>query len=135
MGLSRLFKKDRSKNKFFNVPKQVFDALSASLIFQVPCPGDPNACVYYLLLRSVKDYCEELGYSCIIKQGEFHINKGNQCTQRNKAFVHSIYEIVSLQMCMNDHGPVSGPLKGWESTPPKIKEQLVVIQQSLINYV
>ena len=49
--------------------------------------------------------------------------------------MHAMFEIVSLQMYMNDRGPISGPLKGWETTPAISQAKLVSIQQALINYV
>ena len=87
MGVARLFKKDRSKNKLFNergkgtqdgspmVPQQVLDTLEATLILQVPCPGDKGARVYDLCLRATTDYCEELGYSCMIKRVSITLTK------------------------------------------------------------
>ena len=148
LDVGRLYKskKNRSKNKFFNVPgqgiqdrytivpQQVFDALRLTLILQVPCPGDTINRDCDSLLFAIKKYCKEIGYSSKIK-GELYINKGNRCTSRNKTFVYAMFEIILLQMYMNDCGPISGPLKGWETTPANIQDELVSIQQSLINYV
>ena len=105
-----------------------------ALSLQVPCPGDTINRDCDSLLFEIKSFCEEIGYSSKIK-GKFFINKGNQCTSRDKSFVHTMFEIVSLQMYMNDRGPISGPLVAWNTTPPTIQKELKCVQQSLINYV
>ena len=129
-GAGQLFheNRDRSKHQFINNPdngrqdgytlhpQQVLEVLVYCLVILCPCPGDMDTPVHDSAMLAVKEYCESQGCSCK-NTGKFGISKGNQCTQRNNAFVKSMFEIVSVNMYMNDRGPVSGPTRRWQHPP------------------